>query len=116
MDLYEDYLRERQQRLDLAEKTMRGMKGDELAEEIAGLLGSNPGSDYVEFVDGLRKQPATRFLVGRFEERGYYALDPDAGKGFWMGEWNEGGVKGRGVIGAPAMDSLMQAAQRRGLV
>ena len=92
MDLYDDYLRERQQRLDLAEKTMRAVKGEELAEKAAELLGSDPGTDLLDFVAELRKQPAKRFLVGRFEERGYYALDRDAGTGFWMGEWNEGNV------------------------
>jgi len=116
MDPFEALLQERQQRLDLAEKTMRELKGKELAEEVAELLGSNPGADLLEFVEELRKQAGKRFLVGRFEERGYYALDPDAGKGFWIGEWSEGNVKGRGVIDARAAESLMQAAKRRGLV
>ena len=116
MDPFENLARERQQRLDLAEKTMRELKGNELAEEVAELLGSNPGSDLLEFVETIRKQPGKRFLVGRFEEHGYYALDPDAGTGFWIGEWGGGNVKGRGVIDARAAESLMQAAGRRGLV
>ena len=116
MDPFENLARERQQRLDLAEKTMREVKGEELADEVAELLGPNPGPDLLEFVGKLRKEPGKRYLVGRFEERGYYALDPDAGTGFWIGEWGGGSVKGRGVIDARTADSLMQAAERRGLV
>jgi hypothetical protein len=57
MDLLENLALEQQQRLDLAEKTMHEMKGKELAEEVAELLGSNPGSDLLEFVERLRRQP-----------------------------------------------------------
>jgi len=116
MDPFEELARERQQRLDLAEKTMRKLKGDELADEVAELLGSNPGSDLLEFVGKLRKEPGKRYLVGRFEERGFFALDPGAGTGFWIGEWGDGSVKGRGVIAAKAAESLMQVAKSRGLV
>jgi len=115
MDPFENLARERQQRLELAEKTMRELKGDELADEIARMLGPNPGSDLLESVAKIRKEPGKKYLAGRFEENGYFALDPDAGTGFWIGEWGGGSVKGRGVIDARAADSLMQAAKRRGL-
>lgn len=115
MDMFEELLRERQQMLELAESTMSEVQGDALAEGVSALLGPDAGPDYDEFVAELHKQSGKRFLVGRFQKRGYYALDPDSQKGFWIAEWSDGDIQGRGRIKASAAESLMQAAKRRGL-
>lgn len=114
MDMFEQLLKERQQMLDRAESTMREVRGEDVAEGVSELLGPDAGPDYDQFVEELRKQPGKRFLVGRFQDRGYYAIDPDSQKGFWIAELSGGASQGRGQIRETSAECLMQSANRRG--
>ena len=71
--------------------------------------------DYDAFAKELGQQGSKRFLVGQFQEDGYYAIDPDSQKGFWIANLGDGDVQGRGGINPRAAESLMEAAKRRGL-
>ena len=95
---------------------MRELSGAEVAKGVSELLGSDVDEYYRRFVESLQEQSSKRFLVGRFDEHAYYALLPETGKGFWIGEWGDGGVKGRGAMGAPTVEILTEAAKRRGLL
>lgn len=113
--MFENILREREQRLKVAEETMRVVHAKELAEGVSKLLGDKAGPDYDAFVKELGQQGSKRFLVGQFQEDGYYAIDPDSQKGFWIANLGDGDVQGRGGINPRAAESLMEAAKRRGL-